>query len=287
MGTVALSRLLEPFGNLSMMGILWESIAASPAYEVFVGLAEVTAGVLLMIPATAQLGALMGLMDAIAVFVLNMTYDVDVKLFSFHLVVISIVLTLPNARRLFDLFVLHRPSAIPPEPTVGRTARGRRVSVAAQLVFLVYMFGLSAHFARQQWYVYGGGAPRSPLYGIWDVTAMTVDGEVRPPLLTDTTRWRRVVFQWPGGVTFQRLNDDFRGFYAKIDTVAKTIVLTSPDSVQAKLPFTFQRVGREQLVLDGTMYGRTVHMELARRDLNSFPQRSRRFHWISEVADQR
>ena len=33
------------------------------------------------------------------------------------------------------------------------------------------------------------------LYGIRNVDQMTVDGEVRPPLATDSTRWRRVIFQ--------------------------------------------------------------------------------------------
>ena len=52
---------------------------------------------------------------------------------------------------------------------------------------------------------------------------MTVDGQSRPPLVTDTTRWRRAIFQRPTGVTFQRPNDTFEGFGAVIDTVAKTL----------------------------------------------------------------
>src|SRR5689334_3378624 len=35
-----LTRLVEPFGNFSPMGVLWYSIGASPAYERFVGSAE-------------------------------------------------------------------------------------------------------------------------------------------------------------------------------------------------------------------------------------------------------
>ena len=99
MPTLMLTRLVEPFGNFSPMGVLWYSIGASPAYEVFVGLAEICGGTLLLTPRTALLGALMCLMDTIAVFTLNMTYDVPAKLFSFHLVLMCVFL-LSKVRRL-------------------------------------------------------------------------------------------------------------------------------------------------------------------------------------------
>src|SRR5262249_38975967 len=81
-----LTRLLEPYGDFSLMGVLWSQIGASPAYETFTGIVELTAGILLFVPGLTLLGALISLMTTTEVFVLNMTYDVPVKLFSFHLV---------------------------------------------------------------------------------------------------------------------------------------------------------------------------------------------------------
>ncbi len=45
-----LTRLVEPFGNFSPMGVLWSSIGASPGYEMFVGSAEMLGGILLFSP---------------------------------------------------------------------------------------------------------------------------------------------------------------------------------------------------------------------------------------------
>ena len=87
----SLTRLLEPYGHFSPMGVLWASIGASPSYEIFTGIAEASAGVLLFIPWTARLGAVMSLACMVQVFMLNMTYDVPVKLFSFHLVLMSCI----------------------------------------------------------------------------------------------------------------------------------------------------------------------------------------------------
>ena len=56
MPTIFLSRLLEPYGNFSPMGVIWYSIGASPGYERFIGFAEVLGGTLLFLPWTALLG---------------------------------------------------------------------------------------------------------------------------------------------------------------------------------------------------------------------------------------
>ena len=58
-----LTRLIEPFGNFSPMGVLWSSIGASPAYEMFAGSAEMLGGILLIIPRTTMLGALVCVAD--------------------------------------------------------------------------------------------------------------------------------------------------------------------------------------------------------------------------------
>jgi hypothetical protein len=61
----SLTRLLEPFGNFSPMGVLWNSIGAAPAYEIFAGCAEVFGGLLLVLPRTTTLGAMVCLADMI------------------------------------------------------------------------------------------------------------------------------------------------------------------------------------------------------------------------------
>ncbi len=92
------------------MGVLWTSVGASPAYEIFTGGAELFAGFLLIFPRTATLGALIAMADMMQVFVLNMTYDVPVKLLSFHLIVMSLLFLAPNILQLFNFFFQERTS---------------------------------------------------------------------------------------------------------------------------------------------------------------------------------
>src|SRR5208282_4219864 len=77
----SLVKLLEPYGNFSPMGVLWSSVGSSQAYEIFAGCAEMLGGILLLVPRTTMLGALVCLAATTQVFMLNMAYDVPVKLF--------------------------------------------------------------------------------------------------------------------------------------------------------------------------------------------------------------
>ena len=64
--------------------------------EIFAGCAELLGGILLMFPRTTTLGALVCLIDMTQVFMLNMTYDIPVKLLSFHLILLSLIFWLPK-----------------------------------------------------------------------------------------------------------------------------------------------------------------------------------------------
>ena len=111
----SLTRLVEPFGYFSPMGVLWASIGASSAYERFAGVAELSAAVCLFIPRLSLVGALILLADSIQIFVLNMTYDVPVKLFSFHLILMALLLIAPEARRIANVLIFNRTA----EPWAG------------------------------------------------------------------------------------------------------------------------------------------------------------------------
>jgi len=287
MPILALARLVEPFGNFSPMGVLWYSVGAAPAYEVITGCAELTAGILLFWPRTATLGALLALMDMTMVFILNMTYDVPVKLFSFHLVVLSIVIIAPNAKRLFDLFVLHRSTTITEEPAFGRVPTTNRRAVVAQLLFAAYVLSVNVYQGVDSWATFGGGAPKSPLFGIWDVTDMSIDGQQRPALLTDMDRFHRLIFQQSAFATVQQMDDTFKRYGAVIDTAKHTLALTASDSTKTKASLTYRRVTPQQLAIDGTMGGHVMHLDARMRPLNSFLLRNRGFHWVQELPFNR
>ena len=205
----SLTRLLEPYGQFSLMGVLWAQVGASPAFERFTGFVELSAGVLLFIPGLTLLGAVASLLASTFIFVLNMTYDVPVKLFSLHLVVMSLLLLAPERRRLLNVFVLNRAAGPRTAAPLVRRPLGRRVLVGLQLALGACLVFTNLAGSVQARATYGSAAPRPPLYGIWDIETMAIDGKVRSPLTTDYDRFRRVVISTATAVSFQHMDDTF------------------------------------------------------------------------------
>jgi uncharacterized membrane protein YphA (DoxX/SURF4 family) len=282
-----LTKLIEPLHDFSPMGVLWSSIGASPAYEIFAGCAEMLGGILLIFPRTTMLGALVCLADMTQVFMLNMTYDVPVKLLSFHLLLMALFLLAPDFQRLADFFFRDRTVGRSTQPQLFHTRRANRIALVAQIVFGIWLLGMNAYGGWTAWYTYGGGRPKSPLYGIWNVEQLSIDGKLRSPLLIDYDRWRRAVFEFPERMVFQRMDDSFVRYTTSINANDKTILLTKDSDKNWKARFTFQRAAADQSILDGAMDGHKIHMQLRLVDRSKFLLVNRGFHWIQEYPFNR
>jgi hypothetical protein len=295
----SLTWLLRPLGTFSPMGTLWNSMGSSPAYEIFTGCAEVAGGLLLIVPRTATFGALISLAAMIQVFVLDMTYDVPAKLHAFHIMLLTCFLLAPDVPRLVRFLLLNRAVAPSTEMQLFRGVRANRIALAAQIIFGLWLVGMNCQDCWSYWSTQGDGRPLPPLYGIWEVKQMSVDEQPRPPLLTDSTRWRRAIFDLPSRncaalykqaiytqaslcLAFQRLDDSFAPYGASVNLPEKTLALTKGDDKNWTASFTFLRPAGDQLILDGRMDNHQVHMELQLTDRNSFPLVSRGFHWTQE-----
>ncbi len=271
-----LARLVEPYGNFSPMGVLWSFVGASPAYEIFAGCAEILAGILIMIPRTAIIGALLALADMTQVFVLNMAYDVPVKLFSFHLLLTSAILLAPHLSRLARFFLLKRPTNPPVEPWLFASHRGDRIAALAQGLIVVLLLAGNAYGSSQYWRLYGGGREKSPLYGIWNVRSLTVQGGAQAPPYSE---WRRLIFDFPQTMSVQLRDDSVSQFSAKFDMQTNGLSISAAG--QGAL-FHWQRPSANELTLDGEMNHQRLHIDMELQDRDKLPLLRRGFHWISE-----
>lgn len=277
-----LVTLIEPVGSASLSDLLWTFIGASTPYQMFTGCAEMAAGLLLLTPRTTTLGAVIGLLDMVQVFLLNMTYDFGLKLISFHLLLMFVFLLAPDFTRLADVLVLNRPAPSSSEPELFATARANRRALVVQLVVGMYLVAMFASLSTRYYYAAGGpGAPRSPLYGIWNIDEMSVDGETRPPVLNDyDRRWRRVIFDAPDVIVFQRTDDSLAHYGASIDSNGRTLALTRRNSRTWSAHFTVERPSRDRLILAGEMDRVRIRIRLQLVELDTFRLLRSTFRWV-------
>jgi len=281
------TRLVEPYGDFSPMGVLWAFIGASPAYECFAGSAEMLGGILLFLPRTTLLGALVCLADMAQVFVLNMTYDVPVKLLSFHLILLAVILIAPDLSRLARFFLLDRAPAPSSHPALFASPRANRLAFAAQLLFGICLVSANVRVARTVWYTQGDGRPKPPLYGIWEVSEFSTDGQSRPPLLSDHDRWRRAIVFATNRIRVQRMDDSMFFLGLSLDPATGSLALTKSDDKNWKAEFRFLQPSPDELTLDGDMNGHKVSIRFHLMDTSRFLLPSRGFHWVQEYPFNR
>jgi hypothetical protein len=171
------------------------------------------------------------------------------------------------------------------KPAVHPTGSGDTLfdwTAAFTLLLLVYG-------GAEGWKTYGGGAPKSPLYGIWDVDSMSINGELKPPLTTDTLRYNHVVFQSLNGpISFQKMDRKFDRFGSTIDTVKRTLTLQNFTDTTSKPVLAYERPSPTNLALEGDLVGaKRVRMAMTQHDLNNFMLISRGFHWVQEYPVNR
>jgi hypothetical protein len=281
-----LSRLLQPFGDASPMGLLWTFMGASVPYTIFAGLSELSAGLLLLFRRTATLGALVAIPVLTNVVVLNFCYDVPVKLFSLHLLAMAVFLAVPDLGRLADLLVLHRPVA----PAADRPFfRRRRWQIAAVVLEGALAVGFTAFIMNmgydelKEYY----DSARSPLSGVWSVDDLKIDGRALDAQTAEDLQWRRLVFDYPTVLSIQLSSASRRRYGLKLDAAHKTLALTKRDDPNWKSALAYGRPAADRLTLDGTFSGHRLQASLHRGDSSQFLLVNRGFHWVNEFPFNR
>lgn len=278
-----LDQLIQPFGEASPMGILWTLMGASTAYTVFSGLAEMAGGLLLMARRTTLLGALVSIGVLVNVVMLNFSYDVPVKLYSSHLLAMACFLLLPDLRRLANVLLLNRAAEpITPDPSRSplTTGRLRRAAPVLLTVLVAAYTGHALYKSYDSSKEYGNLSPKPPLYGIWNVDELEVDGVARPPLLTDATRWRRMVVSYPGEISVQLM--DSTSAYYSLYLGKRRLALGKFDDPHWKSSFSYRELAPGLLALEGVLDGKRTRMRMRRMPEAAFTLTSRGFHWINE-----
>jgi len=266
--TPPLTALVTPVGDMTLSALLWTTIGSAPAYEIITGCVEVLAGVLILLPWTVTLGALLGLVSLLQVLLLNLTFDIGVKLVTTHLIALAVILITPMVR-------------LKPDTAVEVRLKPDTTAVILPIVLGAYLLGMQTWINWSFWQAGGGGRPKSVLYGIWNVERLSVDGQVRPPELNDyDRRWRRVIFDAPDAIVFQRTDDSFASFGASLDRSSGTIVLAKGASLTWTARFTYDRPSDDRLTLAGEMDGHRIDADLQLVDPSAFPLVNSGFRWI-------
>ena len=303
-----LAKLVQPLGESSPTSLLWIFMGSSAAYSAFTGCVEFLGGLLLLNRRTALLGALVSLGAMIQVVVLNLAYDVSVKIWSMNLAALALLLVIPHMGRLVDVFFLNRPTRPQASTPLFRSPRRERTAFRIGMVCLAITLGfrvLGLLNMRGDQY----NRVPTPIWGIHEIATFVSDGEMRPPLLTDAGRWHTMVIERSGLASVRYMDGSIEDYLTDVDTVASQVTFVlNPDTTVTTAGATrmaydpgyiegaFERAmegGAEgvyslgftlgpdgDLTLSGDWDGGSIEVQTDRRDERDFLLLNRGFHWV-------
>ncbi len=277
-------RLAQQLGDMSPMGLLWTFMGFSPTYQIFTGAAEVLAGLLLTTRRTTLLGGLVALAAMTHVFVLNMCFDVPVKLYSFNYLVMALFLIVPDLPRLTNALVLGK--AVEARlfiPLLGDVNFDRLVLVLRTLVVVAMVYG-QVRGSYKMWNdMYGG--PPAPIAGRWDLVSMQIDE--KEPDKDDPMTWRWLDFTSRKFMRLAGPKPPNTIYSIAWNTEAKKLTLTKFRDPKWTATLSYEHPEPDELELQGSVDGKALSASLKRAPDKEYELMTRGFHWIQELPYNR
>ncbi|MBK9036009.1 MAG: hypothetical protein IPL61_32970 [Myxococcales bacterium] len=274
------------YGDSSPMRLLWTFMGASRPYSMFAGGLECLAGVLLLWRRTTTLGALVMGGVMLNVLMLNLCYDVPVKLYAAHLVVFAGVLAGPDLGRLASVLIANRPTT----PRPPRTPLPRRWMERARLAVKAVVIVGGVYVVHGENRRMSVPPELRPYHAAFEVDEFRQAGTA----VTTGARWAGWYPSWPGTLVVEQADGARLRFAIAADAVTSTVTLTltpvTPADAAATTPPPAQVLqatwtDADHLILLGVLDGVATEVHLRRRA--PWKLMTRGYHWVSPVPYNR
>ena len=203
----SLGILNTNFGDLTSQKIYWLSIGIVPWYEVFAGVVEVLAGILLFFRRTTTLGAIL-LFGALSDIVyVNFAYDGGVHVYSSYFVLLAAFLLVQDIPSIYRLFVNEKDTV--PYNWYPRLElpwqKGVRIGLKSLTIFLflIVLFYLQLVNFLYDPYKQPAVAGIKTLRGNYHITEFRINNRLIPYSPLDSVRWQEATFENWSSLTFR------------------------------------------------------------------------------------
>jgi hypothetical protein len=195
------SQLNTIVGDYTPGRLFWIATGASPGYEIFGGVMELLATVLLLFRRTTTLGAFLMVIVMVPIVAINVFYDTGVQIKSILILLLSLFLLAENIRRIWRFLVLQLPESVIYFETPALTRAWQRWGrIGLKTAFLLFFFGFrgisvaTAYHAGKSFKLpEDRGLPA--LKGFYTVKTFSVNGRELPYDPLDSVRWQNLAFE--------------------------------------------------------------------------------------------
>ncbi|MET3878286.1 DoxX family protein [Chitinophaga sp. OAE865] len=194
----SLSSLNTPYGDFNRWKLFSLSLGIVPSYELFLGGVEIVLALGLLFRKTASISAFIFLIFCGNIFVSNLAYEGGDQVYSLLLITYGFVILSFDLQRITRLLILQQPTAAATFRPVfeGFRKNGRWILKTAFLLFFVVIYGVKTGVgAKNDPYQYPTTKGLPAISGLYNVATFVINGDTLAYSLTDSLRWRNVVFE--------------------------------------------------------------------------------------------
>lgn len=279
------SRLLQPLGEFSPMGLAWTYMGFSKGFGMFAGIMEIVGGILLIWRRTSTLGAfiVIGVMTQVAM--MNLTFDIPVKLFSIHLVLMALVIFTTDIKRFLAVFLNNKATTAYKffHPVNSKSyhkiiGNGKKILLPILLIagcILGYLGQINISDINH----------RPTLYGIWEAKSFIKNNDTLAPLITDSGRWHYLLIEKKGRATTKSMTGSYTGFNTETDSINGKLKLYDAGIKLEDVDFNFRytQPTTSELQLSGSLNDTLYNIVFKKKPHEEFTLINRGFHWINET----
>jgi hypothetical protein len=257
--------LITNLSDLAPQHVLWSFMASSKSYQFFGGLMEIIPALLLLFRRTSLLGALVAIPVLLNVLMLNIGYDVGLKLILFHLAIFAVFILLPDSKRLISIFVFRSNITIDVIlPFIfNKMKKWLYYTLKFGFILFIVVTDLIANIERSN---AKSELSEGSILGMHQVKHFYLNNQVSPKYF-ELTYWKRFVIYPNNQILIQFINDSISWHPIKADTTMNLIVIFSDiDSSFYKLYYT--KITPLEWAFKGNFQNDSVHFVSTKIDLN-------------------
>ncbi|HEX2607222.1 MAG TPA: hypothetical protein VHK91_07575 [Flavisolibacter sp.] len=286
----SLSQMATPLGDFSSMRLLWVFIGASPPYQVFLGCMELLAAILLFNRKTVTSGLLLAFTLFANISLLNLAYDVGVKIFSLHLLAICLLLLGRDHKRLAAFLILNKPAGISkayefPEPAAFPNTFRKYIKI-----FLILLAFLQPVLEYRELFLRNRRRTDASIFGKarYEVESFTIYGPDKVAI--DKEAWKDIIFDDATSGSVSAADTAFtsqygRGYFSfEADSSKKILTLRGfRKDASVLYSFQYQKADSARYRLQ-QINGRDTLVIMIRRDPHHYSLNQKSFHWMMEAV---
>lgn len=249
---------IYPYGSFSMYSVFWKFMGVSESYQIFGGILETVAGLLLLFRRTATMGCLLTLAVLLNVLMLDIAHDTFVKVRVIYFLLVAIFILSPDIGRLFGFFILKQQISLTETPSAFQVQNYKWLHCAlkAGLIALILFVIIRKNnwvYAQYHYPQYGS------VSGIYKIRDFYINNKIRPQNSEYPIAWNKLaVNRYFPNAAIQLTNDSILAFDIKVDTIKKILLLIQPADPGFKSTLHFSHVKDNEWLFYGVFKNDSV-----------------------------